>query len=196
MKTTEINYKYDPAARVLTVFDGERPKGFLKGDFAEQEFARLISKGTDITFTDMNSQADQLRKMNLQSLMGILAGLGIIESRQIILERFGLESMTQLSDGQIEQLIDHFGNGPKRQVGDDTRKLRSDVMSIITRIGVYQTNKDWKKVNAFLLDKKIAGALLFELDNDQLSTLARKLRSIEGKYAKKREDIMRQQLMN
>ena len=197
MNTKTINYKYDPVASVLTVYDGERAKGFFKGSYAEEEFLRLMSKGVDITFTDMNSTYNAEIAQKIRRIRAIWIKLGIDKFRDdILMESYGLTSTTQCSMKQLDELISYYGSEQKAPASPEVRALRSELLTLCNKMDLYVTNDDWSKVNAFFMDKRVAGMLLNKMSHEQLSALVPKVRSIQSKYAKRQREIKRQQLYN
>ena len=65
------------------------------------------------------------------------------------------------------------------------RGVRMVPLRLMQQIGVDTTN--WIRVNAFCLDKRIAGKRFAELDCEELETLAVKLRGIVRKDERKSE---------
>lgn len=61
---------------------------------------------------------------------------------------------------------------------DAIRRLRSQVLAHLTKLGMYASPEDWTKVNRFLLQRRICGRLLYMLDTEELQALVRKLRAI------------------
>lgn len=59
------------------------------------------------------------------------------------------------------------------------RRKRSDVLHQMQLLGVDTT--DWKKVDAFCSDQRIAGKCFRHLDDEELSQLLKKLRAIRRK---------------
>ena len=64
---------------------------------------------------------------------------------------------------------------------DAIRRLRSQVLAHLTKLGMYALPEDWTKVNRFLLQRRICGRLLYMLDAQELQALVRKLRAIGDK---------------
>lgn len=59
------------------------------------------------------------------------------------------------------------------------RLQRSAVLKRLQQIGVDTSN--WKAVNSYLSDKRIAGKMLYEMTSDELTALIPKLESIKRK---------------
>lgn len=62
---------------------------------------------------------------------------------------------------------------------DELRKERSKTLKLMQKMGVDTT--DWARVNAFCLDRRIAGKEFARIGAEEHPDLRRKLRSIEGK---------------
>ncbi len=70
-----------------------------------------------------------------------------------------------------------------------TRKLRSKSLLVMQQLGIDTT--DWNRVNAFLMDKRISGKLLFQMSNDEITALISKLEVIKRKRAQKQAEVER-----
>jgi len=71
----------------------------------------------------------------------------------------------------------------------ETKKLRSSILKKLQLHGVDTT--DWTCVNQFLENPRIAGKRLYNMTNNEMQELIKKLGSILGKDAKKRTEIER-----
>lgn len=77
-------------------------------------------------------------------------------------------------------------NPPKGGLNTDgLKKLRSGVLKRLQLHGIDTT--DWGRVNSFLVQPRIAGKLLFEMDGDELRRLIAKLEQILRKDTEVRE---------
>ncbi len=63
-------------------------------------------------------------------------------------------------------------------------------------LGVYDNTGDWTRVNAFLMDKRIAGKLLYQMTLEELKALTVKLRAIIMKNAQEAREIKRLTISN
>ncbi len=196
MKTKTINYKFDPEARVLTVYDGQRPKGFFKGDFADEQFTKLVAQGTDITFTDMNSTYSNDHGQKVRKLRAIWIRLGIDKHRDAILEDYHVKSTADLSSRQLDELINFYSIEQHVPTSDRVRSLRSDLLALCNKMGIYTDNGDWSRVNDFFMKKQIAGKLMFQLTEEELVSMRRKLRSIITKNLEQAAETARKERLN
>jgi hypothetical protein len=124
----------------------------------------------------------------------LLWKLGATENKPDFLKEYGALSTTDLSDDEIDHLIERLQKSidNKFNSSKEIRYWRSCVLSLLNKCGVYVTNNDWENVNRYMLDSRICGKLLYELDVHELKTLCIKLRSI----AAKKEVQNRQLLIN
>ena len=124
----------------------------------------------------------------------LLWKLGASESKLDFLSEYGVTSTTDLSDDEIDHLIERLRKSVENKYhsGSELRQWRSNALALMNKCGVYVTNNDWASVNRFMLDKRICGKLLYELGVDELKTLCVKLRAI----AVKKEAHDKQLLIN
>ena len=62
---------------------------------------------------------------------------------------------------------------------DEQKAKRSQCLKLMQKLGIDTT--DWTRINAFCQDQRIAGKVFARLTNEELDTLATKLRSIQRK---------------
>jgi hypothetical protein len=129
------------------------------------------------------------RNQLYRKLHAMLNELGIAHSKSDILASYGVNSIRQLTDSELINMVNRVQDIKLQKSSTNTRlrQLRSRVLTILNQMGIYVSNNDWQHVNAFLLDKRIAGKLLYELTVDELECLMPKLRSIAAKFREKQE---------
>lgn len=109
-----------------------------------------------------------------------------------MLGAYGVESSKDLTDEQADELTQRLNDmqlSRKKDTPRPIRSARSTALTLINSLGIYATNGDWSRVNQFLLQPRIAGKLLYEMDLDELKALNRKLRSM----IKKRQEQVQQE---
>ncbi len=195
MKKRNFTYKYDPETRVLFIYDGEIHTGSLKGHRAWTEVSRLIQNGIDVIYTDMNTNSRNEHSEKVRRLRAIWIKLGIDQHRESILEPFGVTSTTQLSIKQLNDLIDYYGSNTTILATPEVRKLRSQLLTILTKLGIY-TENNWSQVNDFFMDKRIAGKLMNQLTEQELKDTRKKLNSVLSKMEARNQDDARKSALN
>ncbi|KAF5033137.1 hypothetical protein DSECCO2_609960 [anaerobic digester metagenome] len=138
--------------------------------------------------------SNSIKNARVRRLRAMWVKQGIDQYRDAILQEYGVSSTADLNLQQLDELIDRFSN--KTEVTTHTRTLRSDVMVTLDRLGVYVDNGDWQRVNAFLMQPRIAGKLLYQMSDDELLALNRKLRAMLAKKAEQDTEINRLKLLN
>lgn len=138
------------------------------------------------------------RNILYRKLHAMLSELGIAQSKRDLLSSYGVDSTRHLSDSELMHIVERVESMKLRKLNPDTRlrQLRSQVLTLLNHMNIYATNNDWNNVNAFLLDKRIAGKLLYELTVNELEKLIPKLRSIAAKYKEKQELEKHLMIMN
>ncbi len=111
----------------------------------------------------------------------LLREVGIMNAKQDLLAGYGVNSAADLSDHDLLHLVNRLVE-MRRTKFEDTdkplRKWRSNVMTLCNKYGVYVTNDNWKDVNRLLLNKRISGKLLYEMNLEELKVTCIKLRAI------------------
>ncbi len=129
-------------------------------------------------------------KNKIRIFHAILARTGLMDYKKDMLAPYGVESTKELNERELDELISNlqrYEDERKQELDAQLRKLRSQVLTILQRMGIYKTNEDWRHVNKYLQQPRIAGKLLYEMNPDELQHLIKKLRSIERKKAEKAE---------
>jgi len=192
MKTKKLRYEFDPEADRLAIFDGDKNLGGFIGKGATREFLEALEKGDEVSITNRNNAMEKSKKV--QRLRAIWISQGIDNHRESILEGYGVTSTADLNVAQLDELIRNYSAEFHKPVSDDTRNLRSSILTLLTRMGIYTTQDDWTAVNQFLMDKRIAGKLMYQCTDDELRILKRKLHNIVRKNeadAKEEKRFMR-----
>jgi ribosomal protein S13 len=174
MKTKQqLQWNYDAVACKLTALRNGKPAGGFIGQEAEEQFAKLLDSGVEIRIT-----ASDMKKEKVRKLRALWHKQGIDHIREAIIEPYGVQSTSELKEAELDELIERFTQ--KKQVADDVRSWRSVILKQLTQMGVYD-NGDWTRVNEFMMDRRIAGRMLYELNVEELKALSVKLRSIANK---------------
>ncbi len=171
-----ISYEYDPGALILNIIKNGKPFGGFLGQSAEVQFHRLLDSGADITISDMS---ESIRKAKVRRLRAMWIKQGVDQYREAILEGYGVDSTADLNLQQLDELITKYSN--QAPASDHVRRQRSIILDLLTKLGVYKDKGDWEAVNAFLMQSRIAGKLLYQMNSDELNVLNHKLRSIIAK---------------
>ncbi len=118
-------------------------------------------------------------------------------AKEYILGSYNVNSTTELTEKQlddailrVQRIIDEKFEPKDLQM----RELRHKCLRMVAACGV--DTQDWKAVNAFMLDKRIAGKHLYELSIPELNSLQRKLHAVAENINIKKQQETRLQIMN
>lgn len=139
------------------------------------------------------------KKLKIKTFHGLLQRLCLMSYKEDMLSGYGVESTRDLEEFELDELIGRLREQERSRHQEheaELRGLKSVSLTILQRMGIYQNNRDWNQVNQFLLNPRVAGKLLYELNADELRALNKKLRGIERKKALERERIQYQKLNN
>lgn len=130
----------------------------------------------------------------IQIVHSLLSKLKLMHMKEDIINSYGVASTKDLTLDQLDQLINQLNlqykekdAQIKKEVDPLVRKWRSVNLDLLSRLGVYQNQNSWNRVNEFLLKPKIAGMELYKMNIEELKKLASKLRSIIHKRDQKNE---------
>ncbi|RKR83226.1 hypothetical protein BDD43_3429 [Mucilaginibacter gracilis] len=117
------------------------------------------------------------RNKKLQQLHVMLIKLGAIDCKGDLLSDYNVTSSRDLTDKDLDALLNRVQAGAANRYSDDPKikAWRSNVLVNLTKYGIYSTPADWKRVNHFLMDKRIAGKLLYEMSVPEMQALCKKL---------------------
>lgn len=197
MKTKTITYNYDPDSRSLSILVDGRPRGGFIGPEGEKRFLSLLDTEAQINITAMTAEA--FKKVLIRQFHAALAGGGIMDHKESILAGYGVDSTTDLSIDQLKEAVAIYsGRKPVKAVEatNEVRAMRSELLTICNKMGIYVTNDDWSAVNHFFESPRIAGKKLNKLTLEELTALVPKMRSILTKHIKSQADINRQKMQN
>jgi len=188
-----ISYVYNPKYNRLTVLYDGKPVGGFAGISAERKFMDLIASDKLISI----GVNDMVKKNKVRQLRALWIKQGIDKYREYIIEPFGVSSTADLSEEQLDKLIAHFTHTSKSSnASPEVRAARSVVLKLLMELGIYDNTGDWTRVNAYLMDKRIAGKLLYQMTIEEMKTLTLKLRNILLKNKKINQEINRLSINN
>ncbi len=129
----------------------------------------------------------------------LLRQAGVTEDqKEAMLGQYFVTSSSELTVTQLGDVCDGLQKlaDAKKEVPLSTRRLRSQVLDLLTQIGVYKTSSDWSSVNNYLMNKRIAGKLLPAMDETELKALIRKLKMIAGHLNEEQKELDRKSKEN
>jgi len=197
MKTKTLTYNYDPDSRQLTILLDGKPRGGFIGPEGEKRFLSLLDTDAQINITAMTAEA--FKKVLIRQFHAALAGGGIMDHKESILAGYGADSTSELTIDQLKEVVAIYsGRKPVKsvEVTPEVRAMRSELLTICNKMGIYVTNDDWSAVNHFFESPRIAGKKLNKLTLEEITALVPKMRSILTKYMKNQKEITRQKLEN
>lgn len=176
-----VKVTYDAMGQELVIEQNGRTKGYI-GSVAGQKLITLMADdNVDITIID-NDEAYR-RKLN-RTLHYHLTQRAVDRTLYLtLLAQYGVESSTQLSSEEMEELIEDV---KCLQTPEDVRKVRSSILCILDQLGIrgsYETG--WQVVNDYLRQPRIAGKTLYEMTYRELIDCRQRLRAVYYKEKQK-----------
>lgn len=115
----------------------------------------------------------------------MLNELGIAHSKEALLEGYGVTSTKELNDSDLFHLVNRLQEMKQKKIqpSSEVKRLRSEILTLLTSMNIYKNNGDWQKVNSFLLDSRIAGKLMYEMTAAELRELKPRLHAINTKLS-------------
>ena len=127
----------------------------------------------------------------------LLHKLGITAQKEALLSPFGVESVTELEEKDLDTLITQL-NGmatappvkptAKVEVSKTVRRLRSNIILVAEEYFDIKiaSSESWAKFNALMLNPRIAGKPMTEMDEKELKTVHKKLQKLARDMASRR----------
>lgn len=136
------------------------------------------------------------KTQKIKKFHALLAVNQMMAAKSHVLSEYGVDSTLQLTNEELDQAIERLQNLQHQKsspVTDEVRSLRHKCLRAMSK---YIDTRDWSRVNAFMLDKRILGKHLYEASVVELHSLHNKLHSIKDVYVAKDNQIKRLTLLN
>lgn len=134
---------------------------------------------------DNNDRLKQKRRV----FHALLAKNMMLSAKSYMLESYGVRSSLELGESALDELIGRLRKimGEKEADTDkEVRRLRHKCLRIMGEIGV--DTQDWENVNKFVLNPRVAGKHLYDMDENELRALRLKLYAIRDEVERRRID--------
>lgn len=131
------------------------------------------------------------RVAKIKYITHYISACKLTTNKQDILNLWGADSFDDLTEEQLvecQKFVYDAYVGRTTEPTAAVRRLRSQAMTLLNKLGKYVVNDDWQAVNAYLLLRRICGKLLYMLSQGELVALVAKLRAIKDKKEKKLEE--------
>lgn len=188
MKTQhKFTYLFKPEESSLTAIKNGRPIGGFIGNNAIKKLMELLETGAEISIGGISMN----KKLKVRQLRALWIRQGCDQYRGDILEPYGVTSTSELTEAQLDELIARFTYVGKKDAPLEIRNARSLNLKLLMELGIYDNTGDWTRVNAYMMDKRIAGKLLYQMNIEELKALTVKLRAIIMKNAQEARELKR-----
>lgn len=121
----------------------------------------------------------------------LLSERGLTAQKEAVLSRYGVSRIRDLDGPQIDHLIDGLRQLPevhRREAAPEIRKARSTVLNLLDDLGIKAKNGNWKPVNDYLMQPRIAGKVLYDMTAEDLKATAKRLRVVIKKRRAENEE--------
>jgi hypothetical protein len=141
----------------------------------------------------MTSQSNnQLHATLLKKFHALLRQTGQTAYKEAMVAGFGKASSKDLNTDELSALcatLEAKIKTSSKAIADapkSLRKKRSMCLEVLREMRIWD-GKNWNAVNDYVVQKRVAGKLLFECTEDELTELYKKLKVIQGHLNKKQE---------
>lgn len=133
---------------------------------------------------------DQQRAARRSRVAILLTQLDLMAHKADVLSKYGVERIRDLTDNDLSDLFWDLeatakhrpAKSPKPEVPPEVRAARSAVLNQLSAMGINCHGGNWQPVNDYLSQPRIAGKPLYDLDLEELTATAKKLRAIRRKF--------------
>lgn len=136
------------------------------------------------------------KTQKIKKFHALLAVNHMMAAKVHVLSGFGVSSTLQLTDEELDQAIEKLQEISFKKTEPVTDEVRQWRHKCLVAMNKYVDTRDFNRVNAFLLDKRILGKHLYEASVVELHSLHKKLHSIKDVYIAKDNQIKRLTLLN
>jgi hypothetical protein len=133
------------------------------------------------------------RKQKNSLVHKLMFAAGVRDHKEALLEPYGVDGVSDLSDTQIDELIERLQRLPqlkskKTDTPKEIRNLRAVIIiSAEQYMGIKISDPDsWDRFNKLMLNSRICGKFLWELNEDELKALNKKFRVMNSNKTEQR----------
>lgn len=118
-----------------------------------------------------------------QTVGAILQRCGLLEHKESILVAYGTNSLRDLTETQLDDLINELRTVEQNRYNapPEIRKQRSLILGLLDDMGVKAVNGNWERVNEVLKNPRIAGKVLYMMNEEELKACVKRIRAMKGK---------------
>ena len=123
-------------------------------------------------------------QVQIRQFYTLLGQLNLKAQKESLLVGYDVESTKDLTEAQIKDLIGRLLNiqqGKATEALPSVRKQRSIMLALLTDMGIYTDKSSWSDVNALLLNPRIAGKVMYEMDEAELKGAIGRIRAMKAK---------------
>lgn len=177
LQTTATTAIYEQGKRQIMFCENGKPKHGFVGQVADNKFFEALKAGVPMQIKQPNTDMEKTRL--IKQFHAILAKRGMLGIKEDILMSYNVASSKELSLDQLSQVINQL-NGASTP--EHVRRERSMVLALLDKLGVKGNSEiGWERVNAYLLQPRIAGKTLYQMDVAELRACELRLRAIISK---------------
>lgn len=125
-----------------------------------------------------------------QTVGAILGRCGLLQHKESILVAYGTDSLRELNETQLDDLINELRTVEQNRYNapPEIRKQRSIILGLLDEMGVKAVKGNWNRVNEVLKNPRIAGKVLYMMNEEELKACAKRIRAMKGKLDTKIEE--------
>lgn len=131
----------------------------------------------------------------------IIKELHLERAKPGLLAGYGVAHTNELSDEDLQHLVDRLDQMQKDKLDahnaiPEIKHWRSVLLTLLNRYGVYSTPDDWSHINRVLMDKRVAGKLIYQMSIEELKATCVRMRAILRDQSSKIEKNERLAIQN
>jgi len=141
------------------------------------------------------------RNFLYRKMYALIKELHLEKAKPGLLSGYGVEHTSELEDADLQDLVNRLDQMKHdkifaAQAQEDVKHWRSTLLTLLNRYGVYSSPEDWSHINHFLLDKRVAGKLIYQMSIDELKATCVRMRAILRDQTQRIEKVERLATMN
>jgi hypothetical protein len=126
---------------------------------------------------------EMVSQAQIKQFYVLLGKLKLKEQKESLLSGYNVSSSKNMTAANMKQLISRLLKMQETETTTGVRKQRSIMLALLTDMGIYNcTDKgSWSAVNALMLNPRISGKVMYEMDEAQLKSAILRVRAMKSK---------------
>ncbi len=130
-------------------------------------------------------EMEMVSQAQIKQFYVLLGKLKLKEQKESLLSGYNVKSSKDMTAADMKQLLGRLLKMQETETTSGLRKQRSIMLALLTDVGIYNSSdKDsWSAVNALMLNPRISGKVMYEMDEAGLKDAILRVRAMKSKQS-------------